>query len=68
MLTKSNHTERQTYKVEERTFGVPCVLSSNLAAVNWFTNFHKFHHVTGRKIPFVYWTSQLSYLYQKIDF
>ena len=26
MLTKSNHTEIQTYKVEERTFGTPCVL------------------------------------------
>ena len=34
MLTKSNHTEIQTYKVEERTSGIPCVLSSNLAAVN----------------------------------
>ena len=68
MLTKSNHTEIQTYKVEEQTFGTPCVLSSNLAAVNWFTNFHKFHHVTGRKIPCNYWTSQLSYLCQKIDF
>ena len=34
MLTKSNHTEIQTYKVEEQTFGTPCVLSSNLAAVN----------------------------------
>ena len=33
MLTKSNHTEIQTYKVEERTSGIPCVLSSNLAAV-----------------------------------
>ena len=68
MLTKSNHTEIQTYKVEERTSGIPCVLSSNLAAVNSFTNFRKFHDVTGRKIPFVYWTSQLSYPYQKIDF
>ena len=24
MLTKSNHAEIQTYKVEERTFGTPC--------------------------------------------
>ena len=34
MLTKSNHTEIQTYKVEERTSGIPCVLSCNIAAVN----------------------------------
>jgi len=34
MLTKSNHTEILTYKVEERTFGTSCVVSSNLAAVN----------------------------------
>ena len=25
LLTKSNHTEIQTYKVEERTFGRPCI-------------------------------------------
>ena len=26
LLTKSNHTEIQTYKEEERTFGTPCIL------------------------------------------
>ena len=25
MLTKSNRTEIQTYKIEERTFGTPCI-------------------------------------------
>ena len=25
-LTKSNRTEIQTYKVEERTFGTPCIM------------------------------------------
>ena len=25
-LTKSNRTEIQTYKVEERTFGTPCIV------------------------------------------
>ena len=25
LLTKSNRTEIQTYKVEERTFGTPCI-------------------------------------------
>ena len=25
LLTKSNHTEIQTYKIEERTFGTPCI-------------------------------------------
>ena len=27
LLTKSNRTETQTYKVEERTFGTPCILA-----------------------------------------
>ena len=27
LLTKSNRTEMQTYKVEERTFGTPCISS-----------------------------------------
>ena len=26
LLTKSNRTEIQTYKVEERTFGTPCIV------------------------------------------
>ena len=26
LLTKSNRTEIQTYKVDERTFGTPCIL------------------------------------------
>ena len=26
LLTKSNHTEIQTYKVEEQIFGTPCIL------------------------------------------
>ena len=25
LLTKSNRTELQTYRVEERTFGTPCI-------------------------------------------
>ena len=28
LLTKSNRTEIQTYKVEERTFGTPCILET----------------------------------------
>ena len=27
LLTKSNHTEIQTFEVEERTFGTPCIIS-----------------------------------------
>ena len=27
MLTKSNHTEIQTFEVKERTFGTPCIIS-----------------------------------------
>ena len=30
LLTKSNHTEVQTYKVEERTFGAPCIRQPNV--------------------------------------
>ena len=30
LLTKSNRTELQTYKVEERTFGTPCILQTVL--------------------------------------
>ena len=29
LLTKSNRTEIQTYKVEERTFGTPCTCIKN---------------------------------------
>ena len=29
LLTKSNRTEIQTYKVEERTFGTPCISKMN---------------------------------------
>ena len=31
LLTKSNRTEIQTYKVEERTFGTPCIRSCSFA-------------------------------------
>ena len=34
MLTKSNRTEIQTYKVEERTFGTPCILCQTLRLLN----------------------------------
>ena len=30
LLTKSNRTEKQTYKVEERTFGTPCIRKNGL--------------------------------------
>ena len=29
LLTKSNRTEIQTYKVGERTFGTPCIVEKN---------------------------------------
>ena len=30
LLTKSNRTELQTYEVEERTFGTPCMLLTHV--------------------------------------
>jgi len=33
LLTKSNRTTLQSYKVEERTFGTPCILQIILIVV-----------------------------------
>ena len=33
LLTKSNRTEIQTYKVEERTFGTPCITKISLTSL-----------------------------------
>ena len=33
LLTKSNRTEIQTYEVEERTFGTPCICGHDEALI-----------------------------------
>ena len=37
LLPKSNRTEIQTYEVEERTFGTPCILSILISNVVTYT-------------------------------
>ena len=36
LLTESNRTEIHTYKVEERTFGTPCIIGSSKCLVTAF--------------------------------
>ena len=70
LLTKSNRTEIQTYKVQERTFGKPCILlehrrpklcgsSLDFEFIRKCINLNKirptFHFLTKIEIKMTYW-------------
>ena len=58
LLTKSNRTEIQTYKVEERTFGTPCTFS-----LNGFLSRHSFCSVVTNRLVITMFLKSFSWYF-----